>query len=188
MVREKAEQVGEILKELDIDAWLVWVRETSQMADPVLELVFGGDLAWQSALIFSKSGERTAIVGNADADAVKDMGLFDCVTPYIQSIRDILVGELDRLKPNQIAINYSKNDVASDGLTHGMYMLLKENLADTPHEERLASAEAVVARLRGRKTPGEIESIRRAVEITEGIFDEMRGVLKVGMTETEIHT
>ncbi|MFX1416500.1 MAG: M24 family metallopeptidase [Promethearchaeota archaeon] len=187
-MREKAEQVGEILKELDIDAWLVWVRETSQMADPVLELVFGGDLVWQSALVFSKSGERTAIVGNADADAIKDMGLFDCVTPYTQSIRDILVGELDRLKPSKIAINYSLNDVASDGLTHGMYLLLKENLADTPHEERLASAEAVVARLRGRKTPREIERIRRAVEITEGIFDEMRGVLRVGMTETEIHT
>jgi len=188
LVREKADQVGEILKELDVDAWLVWVRETSQMADPALELVFGGDLVWQSALIFSKSGERTAIVGNADADALEDMRLFDCVTPYTQSIRDYLVDELDRLKPNQIAVNYSKNDVASDGLTHGMYMLLKDNLADTPHEERLVSAEDVVTRLRGRKTSTEIEIIRRAVEITEDIFDEVRGVLKVGMTEKEIHT
>ncbi|UCH04721.1 MAG: aminopeptidase P family protein, partial [Candidatus Thorarchaeota archaeon] len=76
LVREKAEQVGEILKELDVDTWLVWVRETSQMADPTLELVFGGDLVWQSALIFSKAGERTAIVGNADADAIEAMGLF----------------------------------------------------------------------------------------------------------------
>ena len=186
LVREKAEQVGEILKELDVDAWLVWVRETSQMADPTLELIFGGDLVWQSALIFSKSGERTAIVGNADADAIEGMGFFSRVTPYTQSIRDFLVGELDRFKPRQIAINYSKNDVASDGLTYGMYMLLKEYLTDTPYENRLVSAEDVVTRLRGRKTPGEIDRIRRAVEITDQIFDEVAGVLKVGMTENEI--
>ena len=39
--QEKSNQACEILKELDIDSWLVWVRETSQMADPVLELVLG---------------------------------------------------------------------------------------------------------------------------------------------------
>ncbi len=188
LVREKVEQVGGILNELDIDAWLVWVRETAQMADPSLELIFGGDLVWQSALIFSRSGERTAIVGNADADAIRNVGLFDCVTPYTQSIKDSLVAELNRLKPKQVAVNYSKNDVASDGLTHGMYMLLKDNLADTPYGERLVSAEDVVSRLRGRKTPQEIGKIRRAVEITEEIFDEIQGVLEVGMTEKEIQT
>ncbi|MFX0046031.1 MAG: M24 family metallopeptidase [Candidatus Hermodarchaeota archaeon] len=188
LVREKAEQVGEILKELDVDTWLIWVRETTQMADPTLELIFGVDLVWQSALIFSKSGERTAIVGNADADAIEGMGLFSRVTAYTQSIRDCLVGELDRFKPRRIAINYSKNDVASDGLTHGMYMLLQEYLSDTPHVNRLVSAEDVVTRLRGRKTPGEIDRIRRAVEITDQIFDEIAGVLKVGMTEKVIQS
>jgi len=188
LVREKADQVVDILRELDVDAWLVWVRETSQMADPVLELIFGADLVWQSALIFSKHGERIAIVGNADADAIKDMSLFDRVTPYTKSIRDHLVDELDRLSPTRIAINYSRNDVSSDGLTYGMYMLLKDNLRDTPHEERLVSAEDVITRLRGRKTSGETDRIRKAVKITEDIFNEVQGLLKVGMTEKEIHT
>ncbi|MHA2379337.1 MAG: M24 family metallopeptidase [Candidatus Thorarchaeota archaeon] len=188
LVREKADQVVDILRELDVDAWLVWVRETSQMADPALELIFGADLVWQSALMFSRHGERIAIVGNADADAIKDMSLFDRVTPYTKSIRDHLVDELDRLSPTRIAINYSRNDVSSDGLTYGMYMLLKDNLRDTPHEERLVSAEDVITRLRGRKTSGETDRIRKAVEITEDIFNEVQGLLKVGMTEKEIHT
>ncbi len=49
--KSKANQACDILNELEIDAWLVWVRETSQMADPVLDLVLGGDLVWQSALM-----------------------------------------------------------------------------------------------------------------------------------------
>ena len=38
---EKGQQACKILEELGLDAWLVWVRETSQMADPVLDLVLG---------------------------------------------------------------------------------------------------------------------------------------------------
>ena len=79
--KEKAEQACKILMEQDIDAWLVWVRETSQMADPVRELVFGGELTWQSALIFTRD-EKIAIVGNFDKDGVKAKGIFDTVIPY----------------------------------------------------------------------------------------------------------
>jgi len=41
---EKSQQACEILDELDIVSWLVWVRETSQTPDPVLELILGGDV------------------------------------------------------------------------------------------------------------------------------------------------
>jgi Xaa-Pro aminopeptidase len=42
--------------------------------------------------------------------------------------------------------------------------------------------------LRGRKTPTEIERIKKAVQITESIFEEARTFLKVGMTEIEIQS
>ena len=47
--RSKCEQTTALLRELDIDAWLVWVRETSQISDPVLELIYSGDVVWQKA-------------------------------------------------------------------------------------------------------------------------------------------
>ncbi|TFG05243.1 aminopeptidase P family protein, partial [Candidatus Thorarchaeota archaeon] len=72
--QEKAEQACRILEEMGIDAWLVWVRETSQIADPVLPLILDGDLVWQSGLLFARSGEKVAIVGSFDADAIGNTG------------------------------------------------------------------------------------------------------------------
>ncbi len=182
----KAKQACELLKELDIDAWLVWVRETSQMADPVLELIFGGELVWQSALIFTKD-EKLAIVGNFDKDGVEAKGVYDTVIPYTASIRDELIEQLSRLDPQKIAINYSVNDVAADGLSVGMHMLLQDYLKDTPYSGRLVSAEKFVQKLRGRKTTEEVSRIRKAVEITESIFERAKKFTKVGMTEIEIY-
>jgi Xaa-Pro aminopeptidase len=184
---QKGRQACEILKELDLDCWLVWVRETSQMTDPVLPLVFGGDLVGQSALIFTKGGERTAVVKDYDATGVKARGLFDRVLPYTEGIRTPLLEELRRIEPGKIAVDFSETDVASDGLTVGMYRLFQRYLEETPYSERLVSAEGLIGRLRGRKLPDEIERIQRAVEITEAIFEDAKGFLKVGQTEIEIH-
>jgi Xaa-Pro aminopeptidase len=184
--KEKAEQACEILFEQDIDAWLIWVRETSQMADPVLELVFGGELTWQSALIFTRD-EKIAIVGNFDEDGVKAKGIFDTVIPYTTSIRDELVKQLERKNPEKIAINYSVNDVAADGLSVGMHKILLDYLKNTPYSNRLMSAEYHIRKLRGRKTAEEVSRIQRAVEITEQIFEKAKKFVKVGMSEIEIY-
>jgi len=185
LAKMKAEQVWKILPENDIDLWLVWVRETSQMADPVMDLVFSGDLVWQSALLFKKNGTKSAIVGNFDKDAVKATGIFDDVIPYTQSIREELIKELNRTEPQKIAINYSRNDVAADGLTVGMHMLLMDYLKDTPYESKLVSAEDVISKLRGRKIDEEVARIEKAVKITEQIFKDAERFLKVGMKDSK---
>jgi Xaa-Pro aminopeptidase len=184
--KSKAQQACDILKEQDIDAWLVWVRETSQMADPVLELILGGELTWQSALIFTED-EKIAIVGNFDEGGVKAKGIYDTIIPYTTSIRDELVKQLSRKDPKKIAINYSVNDVAADGLSVGMHMLLQEYLKNTPYANRFMSAENQIQKLRGRKTSEEVSRIRKAIEITESIFDRVAKFVKVGMTEIEIY-
>ena len=142
--KAKSKQACELLKELDLDTWLVWVRETSQMADPVLELVLGGDLVWQSALLFTKSGEKLAIVGNFDSGGLESRGIYDKVIPYTKGIKDVLVSELSRINPQKIGINYSIDDVAADGMTLGMHLLLKEYLKGTLYKNRLVSAEGLV--------------------------------------------
>jgi Xaa-Pro aminopeptidase len=185
--KAKTEQACEILREIEIDAWLVWVRETSQMADPVLELVLGGDLVWQSALIFTRQGKKLGIIGNFDADGVKAKGIYDDIIPYTKGIKEELVKQLSKLDPQKIAINFSTNDVAADGLSVGMHMLLKDYLRGTPYSNRLVSAENLVQKLRGRKTSEEVSRIRKAVEITEDIFEQAKGFVKTDMTELEIY-
>jgi Xaa-Pro dipeptidase len=185
--KEKCKQACALLNELNIDAWLVWVRETSQMADPVLELILRGSLVWQSALLFTKEGEQLAIIGNFDAAGLESRNIYDRVLPYTKGIKEILVSELTRIDPQSIGINYSVDDVAADGMTLGMHMLLKDYLKETSYADRLVSAEGLVQRLRGRKTKEEVNRLQRAIDITEAIFRGAERFIKTGQTELEIY-
>ncbi|MEJ2708867.1 MAG: M24 family metallopeptidase [Anaerolineales bacterium] len=186
LVQEKVDQAIDILREKNIDAWLTFVRETPAGGDPVLPLIYGHDLTWQSALILTLSGERFAIVGSFEAETARRTAAYTTVIPYDNSLRRSLLHTLERIDPGKIAINYSVNDVLADGLSYGMYQLLVDYFNDTPWEQRLVSAEALIAALRGRKTPKEIERIRRAVESTRQIFERTFQAVQPGMTERQI--
>jgi Xaa-Pro aminopeptidase len=186
LVKEKVQQAVNILKEQDIDVWLTFVRETSSGGDPILPLIYGPTLTWQSALIIAKTGERIAIVGRFEVEAVRGVGAYPTVIPYDQSIRGPLLEILQRLAPRKIAINHSKNDVNADGLSYGMYQLLLDYLANTPWLERLISAENISAALRGRKTPTEAARVRAAVETTRKIYDRTFEYARPGLSERQI--
>jgi len=187
LLQEKSTQATEILKETDIDLWLTFVRETSGVRDPVLDLLIGpSDLTWQSALMFTKSGERIAIVGRYEVEAVERLGVFESVLGYDEGIRGILRETLSRLNPSLIAVNTSMNNVQADGLTHAMYEMLLGYLDGTPYTDRLVSAEPIINALRGRKTQTEIKRIRKAVEITDEIYRKTFEHIRVGMTEKDV--
>jgi Xaa-Pro aminopeptidase len=186
LIQEKAAQAVEILKEKNIPLWLTFVRETSAGGDPVLPLIYGHDLTWQSALIFSSTGERIAIIGHFEAETARNLDIYTQVIPYHEGLRSVLLETLERLDPAQIAINYSVNDVHADGLSYGMYLVLQEFLEGTPFPERLIPAEGVIAALRGRKTPSEAARIRQAAETTRIIFERTFDYARPGMTEREI--
>jgi Xaa-Pro aminopeptidase len=186
LVREKVAQAAGILDELGIDAWLTFVRETTESGDPVLPIILGQPLTWQSALIITRRDDRVAIVGKYEDEAVRSTGAWTEVVPYVEGVRAPLVETLDRLAPDRIAVNYSVNDVKADGLTHGLMLLLRSHLAGTPHVEALCSAEPVIAALRGRKTPGEIDRMRAAIAATDAVFRSVASFAEPGRTETAV--
>jgi len=186
LIQEKVNQAIQILNEKQVDAWLTFVRETSAGGDPVLPLIYGHDLTWQSALLLTRSGERIAILGAFEAEAARRTGAYDTIIPYNQSMREALGQTLARLDPAVIAINYSQNDVLADGLNHGLYLALLDYLEGTPYAGRLVSAEGIIAALRGRKTPVEIERLRAAVETTAQIYTATFDYVKTGMSEKQI--
>ena len=187
LLKEKTAQAIDILKEKDVDMWLTFVRETSGVRDPALDFLIGPrDLTWGSALIFTKSGERIAIVGRYETDEVERLGIFGTILGYDEGIRDLLRKTISRINPDRIAVNTSKNNVHADGLTHAMYEILVGHLEGTPYTDRLISAEPVINALRGRKTPTEVERIRKAVEITDAIYRKTFDFIQVGMTEKEV--
>jgi Xaa-Pro aminopeptidase len=187
LIQEKVKQAVEILKEQETDAWLTFVRETSGVRDPALDLLIGSnDLTWPSALIITRKGEKIAIIGNLEKDALQRLDVFSEILGYDKSIRELLSETITRLNPDRIAVNTSRNNVHADGLTHAMHAILCEYLADTPYAQRLVSAEPVISALRGRKTLAEQARVRRAIEITDEIYKKIFDFIKVGMTELEI--
>jgi Xaa-Pro aminopeptidase len=186
LLREKLDQAREIMREQEVDLWLTLVRETMLTRDPSLDLVAGIYCAWQSAFLVAASGERIAVVGRFDAPNLRDLGVYDEVIAYDESLAPHLAAAIRRLDPRSIAVNYSTGDPAADGLTHGMWLVLQETLAGTPYGERLVSSEAVVNALRGRKSEEELHRIRAAIGDTEDIFELVSAALRPGLSELEI--
>ena len=185
LAREKLDQAVEILEEQDVDLWLTFVRETLLTPDPCLDLIAGTYCAWQGAFLVSRTGEHVAIVGRFDASSVRALEAYEVVS-YDESIRPDLRAAVERLAPSSVAVNYSESDPAADGLTHGLWLVLRDTLAGTPYADRLVSSEHVVNALRGRKSQGELERIRGAVAETEEIFDVVGATLAPGLAELEI--
>src|SRR5215216_793430 len=142
LIQEKVNQAIEILKEQGTGLWLTFVRETSGVRDPALDLLIGAnDLTWQSALILTSKGEKIAIIGNLEKDALHRLHVFDEILGYDKSVRELLRETIARLNPDRIAVNTSRNNVHADGLTHAMYEILRDYLKETPYADRLVSAE-----------------------------------------------
>ena len=185
LVPEKLDQAVGILGEQDVDLWLTFVRETLLTSDPCLDLVAGTYCAWQGAFLVSRTGERIAIVGRFDAPSVEQLGTYEVVA-YDESLRPALRAAVERLAPGSIALNYSESDPAADGLTHGLWLVLHEALADTDYAGRFISSEAIVNALRGRKSAEEVRRIRGAVAETEAIFERVTAALRPDLSEIEI--
>lgn len=186
LLHEKAAQAQALLAETGLDCWLTFARETDLHPDPGIEQVVGAGVVRNSAFLFGAGGERIAIVANFDTSAIRAKGVFREVIGYDEDIRGPLLDALRRLDPKSIGLNYSTDDVTADGLTHGHWLLLQELLRGTPYLDRLTSAAPLLARLRGRKSATEVELIRRAVAVTERIFDRLTTEIRPGRSERDL--
>jgi Xaa-Pro aminopeptidase len=190
---EKLEQARRLVAASDLDVWLTFVRETTALCDPVLPLICDFGMTWQSAFMVSKSGMTFAVVGNYDADAIRQLGGWNQVVPYVHSIKDRLVAVLELTIPTsvihpRIGINTCEWDDKADGITLGMFHLLTSMLEGTRFEGCLVSASDVVIPLRAQKTESELDAIEDAIQVTEGIFEWLTSsFVQVGMTEYQIY-
>jgi Xaa-Pro aminopeptidase len=186
LVQEKTAQAIEILNEKSVDLWMTFVRETTAGGDPVLPLIYGTDLTWQSALILTQKGESIAIVGHFEAETARRTEAYDEVISYHESIQDILIETLTRLNPKHIALNYSTDDVYADGLSYGLYQVLMGYLEKTDFPDKVIPANEIIAALRGRKTILEIDRIEKAIQTTAEIYQDTFDFIQPGMSEKEI--
>ena len=186
LARAKGQQAIALLQELGLDMWLVFVRETPVMADPVLPLVVGRDVTWESFFAFTRSGHAIALVGNLDRELFTRQGSFDEVRTYTEGVGQDLLRLLKEFNPQTIAVNYSTDNPSADGLTHGLYLLLNGYLSDSPYRDRLVSAEHLCGKLRSRKLPEEIARLRQAARLAGEAFELALPSLSTNMTEKQV--
>jgi Xaa-Pro aminopeptidase len=185
LIREKIDQVPKILDELGLDAWMLFARESATVHDPSFDLVVGSNVTWHSAFILTRGGQRVAVVGSLDKANIEAHGHYGEIVTYVSGITEDLRKVLARLDPKRIAVNFSVNDPAADGMTHGQWLALAAILENTPYASRLETGERLVAALRGRKTPAERALIRDACESTVRIFEAVTPKLRPGLTEKQ---
>lgn len=183
--REKISQAKKILEEEKCDLWLTIGRETSMNSDPIIPLVSGNEFGGMSALLITKE-EAVILASTLDALGFKQKECFDKVIDYQNDFETAFLENLKKINPKSIAINYSTSNVAADGLSHGMYLYLVDFLNKNNLNYNLISSEKIIAKLRGRKSPGEIGLLEEASRKTMIILREVKDFIKEGVSQKDI--
>lgn len=186
IIKAKIQQATRLLDEMNIDAWALFERETAMQKDPTHDMVVGLDAVWNSVFLFTRRGDAIALVGNFDEDGFVRTGRFTKVQSYIKGAGDDMRRLLREVDPRTLALNYSIDDSASDGLTHGMFLLLQSYLAGTPFAERIISSQEFTCKLRSRKLPEEIARLERAAILATRAWAKAVEQIRLSMTEKEI--
>ena len=180
--KEKIEQAKQYLVQAGIDCWIIKTKEGS---DPCMPLLFGLTIVGDAVLIITRE-ETIAITSVIDAQDVRESQLFDLVITYTRSsFAEIVKSMVEKINPERIAVNYSRENHLADGLTVGSFRSLKRMIG-TPYADRLESSEPFLQRLRSIKSPQEIAYVQKAIDITLEIYDEVFAKIRKGMTEIEI--
>lgn len=186
LIKEKVEQAKNILKEMDVDCWITFARESIINGDPMLDFLVGSHITWHSAFIITKEGKTWAIVGKYDRATVEALGVYDNVIDFVEGIKPHLQEVIKAINPREIAVNFSKGSEVCDGLTYGMFLTLEEYLGEIGFADRFISAENIISSLKGRKSQFELDNIKTAIGKTLDIYNRVSSIIKPGVSEKEL--
>ena len=182
---EKIKQAKSILQEEKVDMWMSIGRETVMNSEPVLPFLSTIELGSTTAIILTKD-QAICLAGHLDAYGISQQSLYDEVVTYDRSFKTEFFKIMDKLKPETIALNYS-DDVASDGLTHGMFLFLERLFKEYDYQGKIISSDRIINKLRGIKTPTELAAIKEAISYTEKILLEAKDFIREGKSQIDIH-
>jgi Xaa-Pro aminopeptidase len=187
IIQQKLAQAAQKLEEGGIDLWVTFVQETSSGAERIFEYISPGDLTWESAVLLRRGGGSAIICGSFDQKDFEDSQLYDRVVPYVADFKVPFVEYLKEASPRKVALNYSLDDASADGITHGKFVFIKGVIEETLPGVEIVSADRVIGALVSQKTESERAAVQEAVGITVGLFEELKGFLKSGLTEKQVY-
>jgi Xaa-Pro aminopeptidase len=183
---EKLPIVYQALRDQNVDAWLITGRETIMKREPILHVLGDMDFIIATTLIFTKEGKCIAIVSPLDVEGYKLIKGIDEVIEYPGTMEDTIADVLKRLDPAVLALDYSSDDAAGDGLTVGMYMMLERVFKAIDFRGEVVSAFPIINKVKGIKTPMQIEKIRDCVVQADKYLRMVPSVCKEGTTSLDL--
>lgn len=183
---EKLEQIKEILKEKNIDLWILMGRETMDISDPALKFVLPIDIMGVSAFFFTPDGKKIALVRNQDVGGVEETKVFTEVHGYGSNFDEMLKNTIIKIDPKNIDINCDIYDALTDGLTAGLFLRLQNALRKTVYFERIQYGQAI-RYIRGRKIQQEINVMTLCLKQLNLACQKLNNIIKVGMTEGQVY-
>ena len=182
----KLENAYKAMKNENIDMWIIAGQETSTKTEPALNVLCDAEFIGLTAMIFNQDKTSCAICTPIDKNGYVHQGVFDEVIDFPISFVDTLSEYIARKKPKKIALNYSLNNPASDGLSYGMYTIIKDALDKISFNGEIVSAENIMNDVIEIKTDEELIGIKKAAEIALEIFDLAKSVIKDGIDCQEV--
>ncbi len=169
MAQIRREKFDEILpgamRENGIEMWIVARREGYD--DPLTPDLGGGYVSDVGYYVFTDRGgsgiERAAL--GISGYLLEEGGGYDIVMSEL----DIRAFAAER-DPATIGVNTAEHIGAADGLTHTMYLRLREELGE-PYGSRLTSAQKLVSDFRARRVATEIAAFAEAGELSREIAE-----------------
>jgi len=155
----------EVMRENGVDMWITANREGFD--DPLTEDFGKGYVGSYGYYIFTDRGDgriERAILGVGTA-LVEDNGAYDIIGSA-DELREF-VGERN---PQSIALNFSRNIGAADGLSHTTHQKLTEELGSM-YADRFVSAEKLASDFRSRRVASEIAAFAWAGEMSRDIAE-----------------
>ena len=169
-----------------LDFWIIVARENCM--DPILKTLYPWDMIDVRRLgiiAFHRDHAtghiRKMVIGPTSPAMDK---LYEKVQKPDESVWDAIARVVKECNPAKIAVNRSRVDGFSDGLSSTLYEELKEALNDDA--AKLSDGESLTVRWLQRFTPLEKETMRVLVQVTQEIiaYSFSQEFIKVGETTT----
>lgn len=82
-------------------------------------MILGENCTWHSAFIITSGGDSVTLVGSLNETRIRETSGYEVIC-YKEGIGKALIEQLERFSPRKIVINFSENDVMSDGLSRNV--------------------------------------------------------------------
>lgn len=179
--KEKISMIWDALEEDSTDMWIVAGQESATNSEPVLQIISDIEFIGCTALVFCRDRTCYAVCTPIDRNGYIHEGVFNAVFPFPVSFAETLAEVIRMKNPEQIALDYSAENPAADGLSLGMFRILEEAFRIAGFRGEIRSAEKMVVRVRGIKTEEELGKIRKACAEAEKIFRDAASFIRPGM-------